>query len=232
MNRSRAALVIIPLVLLAGCGGSTGQADPAGRATGSASSGVAATGGTGSAPPAAQDSPDAQDPPAAQGSPGARSPQGRTSAPQAPPTGPEPPTSTGAVRVERNLDEPPLVTGVRFAEHAGYDRVVVDFKGDLPGYTVDWVPELVQDGSGEPIDVEGGAYLQVTMLPANAHTESGTPTLTGGPILQAGLGNVRSVVKTGDFEAVVGVGIVLERKAGFRVTEQKQPNRLVIDVAH
>ncbi|WP_449062460.1 AMIN-like domain-containing (lipo)protein [Planomonospora algeriensis] len=121
---------------------------------------------------------------------------------------------------------------MRFAEHGGYDRVVIDFKGEPPGYTVDWVPELVQDGSGEPIDVEGGAYLQVTMLPANAHTEEGTPTLTGGPILQAGLGNVRSVVKTGDFEAVVGVGIVLERKAGFRVTEQRQPNRLVIDVAH
>ncbi|GGK56400.1 hypothetical protein Ppa06_10570 [Planomonospora parontospora subsp. parontospora] len=229
MNRSRAALVLIPLALLTGCGGSTGQADPAGRTTGitgSPSSGVAATGGTGSAPPAVQDPPDAQD------SPGARSPQGRTSAPQAPPTGPEPPTSTAAVRVERHPDEPPLVTGVRFAEHGGYDRVVIDFRGDLPGYTVDWVPELVQDGSGEPIDVEGGAYLQVTMLPANAHTESGTPTLTGGPILQAGLGNVRSVVKTGDFEAVVGVGIVLERRAGFRVTEQKQPNRLVIDVAH
>ncbi|GGL05118.1 AMIN-like domain-containing (lipo)protein [Planomonospora parontospora] len=228
MNRSRAALVIIPLVLLAGCGGSTGRTDPAGRATGvtgSPSSGVASTAGTGSVPPTAQDPPGTQDPS------GGRTP-GRTSAPQAPPTGPEPPTSTGAVRVERNLDEPPLVTGVRFAEHAGYDRVVIDFRGDLPGYTVDWVPELVQDGSGEPIDVEGGAYLQVTMLPANAHTEEGTPTLTGGPILQAGLGNVRSVVKTGDFEAVVGVGIVLERRAGFRVTEQKQPNRLVIDVAH
>ena len=31
---------------------------------------------------------------------------------------------------------------------------------------------------------------------------------------------------------VVGVGIVLDRKAAFRVLEQKAPNRLVIDVAH
>nr|BFE86469.1 hypothetical protein GCM10020093_090700 [Planobispora longispora] len=85
---------------------------------------------------------------------------------------------------------------------------------------------------GEPFDVKGGAYLQVTIIPANAHTESGAPTWSGGPIFQADLGNVRNVVRTGDFEAVVGVGIVLDRKAGFRVLEQKQPNRLVVDVAH
>lgn len=142
------------------------------------------------------------------------------------------PTSTAEVDVERLVGEPALVTAVRFAAHRTYDRVVIDIKGELPGYTVTWAQELVQDGSGKPIDVPGGAYLQVVLHPANAHTEQGKPTWAGGPIFLARLGNVRAVVRTGDFEGRVGVGIVLDRRAGFEVKEQHGPNRLVIDVAH
>jgi hypothetical protein len=134
--------------------------------------------------------------------------------------------------VTHPISDPPVVTGVRFAGHQGYDRVVIDLDGDIPGYTVRWVDELVQDGSGERFPVKGGAYLQVTLTPANAHIDDGTPTWTGGPVFRTDLANVKNVVRTGDFEAVVGVGVVLDRRAGFRVLEQKSPNRLVIDVAH
>lgn len=156
---------------------------------------------------------------------------GTTTITASPSPAPTLPTSTAEVEVERG-GVPVLVSTVRFAGHDGYDRVVVEFAGDAPGYQVQWVDELVQDGSGEPIDAKGGAYLQVTLKPANAHTDAGEPTWTGGPIFQANLGNVQSVVKTGDFEGHVGVGIVLDHRAGFQVTEQTGPNRLVIDVAH
>lgn len=155
-----------------------------------------------------------------------------TATSSAAPAGLRPPTSTKEIEVARTPAAAPTVTGARFARHQGLDRVVIDLKGDVPGYTLRWVPELVQDGSGDPIDVKGGAYLQLTMTPASAHTEAGAPTWTGGPIFQARLGNVQSVVKTGDFEGVVGIGIVLDRRAPFRVLEQKTPNRLVIDIAH
>ncbi|MER5427064.1 AMIN-like domain-containing (lipo)protein [Streptosporangium roseum] len=201
--RTLVPLALVPLALLAGCGSVTQSATP--------SSATPGTAVTASAPIS---------------SPPVSSPSVSSKA------GLKPPTSTKEVEVEHAVDEPPTVTGVRFAEHGGFDRVVIDLKGGLPGYSVRWVPELVQDGSGEPIDVQGGAYLQVSMHPAGAHTQSGSPTWTGGPIFQAALGNVRNVVKTGDFEAVVGVGIVLDHKAAFRVIEQKKPDRLVIDVAH
>ncbi|GAA2884785.1 hypothetical protein GCM10010517_48250 [Streptosporangium fragile] len=184
--------------------------------------------GCGSSPRTAPPSPSA---PAATAAPSSAAPP--ISSPSAPsPRGLNVPTSTKEIEVTRAPDTPPTVTGARFAEHRGFDRVVIDLEGDIPSYTVRWVSELVQDGSGEPIDVKGGAYLQLTMNPATAHTEAGTPTWTGGPIFQAGLGNVQNVVKTGDFEAVVGVGVVLDHRAAFRVLEQKNPNRLVIDVAH
>ncbi|WP_246268078.1 AMIN-like domain-containing (lipo)protein [Nonomuraea typhae] len=142
------------------------------------------------------------------------------------------PTGTAEVEVEHRGGTQTLVTGVRYADHGAYDRVVVDLKGPVPGYTARWVEELTEDGSGRPIDVTGGAYLQLTLTPADAHTEKGAPTWTGGPIFQAGLGNVRSVVRTGDFEGHVGVGLVLDRRAGFAVRELGSPSRLVVDVAH
>ncbi|MEU6716177.1 hypothetical protein ABZ897_32330 [Nonomuraea sp. NPDC046802] len=147
-------------------------------------------------------------------------------------TGSDTPTSTSEVDVEKGGGEPALVTGVRFTAHDTYDRVVVDFDGDVPGYNVKWVDELVEDGSGEPIDVHGGAYLQITLFPADAHDERGEPTWKGGPIYPANLSNLADVVRTGDFEGRVGIGLVLHRRAAFQVKEQGPPNRLTVDVAH
>lgn len=210
MKRTRVvlALALVPFALsAAGCGGTAAPPD------------TASTSASTSAPTSAPAVTTAPAPP-------------DSSSSATPAAGPKPPTSTKEIEVERAVDGTPTVTGVRFAEHDGFDRVVIDLKGDLPGYSVRWVSELVQDGSGDPIDAKGGAYLQVSMNPAIAHSDSGSPTWVGGPIFQADLGNVRNVVKTGDFEAVVGVGIVLDHRAAFRVTEQKSPNRLVVDVAH
>ncbi|WP_030912497.1 AMIN-like domain-containing (lipo)protein [Streptosporangium amethystogenes] len=155
-----------------------------------------------------------------------------TTTPNSTPAGLRPPTSTKEIEVERTTVASPTVTGARFGRHQGFDRVVIDLNGEVPGYTARWVPELVQDGSGDRVDVKGGAYLQLAISPAVAHSGAGKPTWTGGPIFQAQLGNVQSVVKTGDFEGVVSVGIVLDHRAPFRVLEQKSPNRLIIDVAH
>ncbi|NUR85443.1 MAG: hypothetical protein HOY71_15275 [Nonomuraea sp.] len=142
------------------------------------------------------------------------------------------PTSTTEVEVERDGMDPAVVTGVRYATHDAYDRVVVDLKGDIPGYNVKWVDEFVEDGSGEPIGVHGGAYLQLTLFPANAHDDDGYPTWKGGPVYPANLTNLTDVVRTGDFEGRVGIGLVLARRGGFQVKEQSGPSRLVIDVAH
>ncbi|MEV5889974.1 AMIN-like domain-containing (lipo)protein [Nonomuraea fuscirosea] len=146
--------------------------------------------------------------------------------------GPGVPTSTAEVEVDRSGTEPAVVTGVRFAAHDGYDRLVVDLKGGIPGYSVNWVDEFVQDGSGKPMGVRGGAYLQLTLFPANAHDEDGEPTWSGGPVYAAGLANLADVVRTGDFEGRVGIGLALDRRAAFQVTEHRSPNRLVLDVAH
>jgi hypothetical protein len=142
------------------------------------------------------------------------------------------PTSTAEVDVERQGMEPAVVTAVRFAGHETYDRVVVDLDGDIPGYNLKWVDEFVQDGSGKRIDVRGGAYLQLTLFPAQAHDEDGEATWQGGPIYPAGLVNLTDVVRTGDFEGRVGIGLVLARQAAFQLRELSTAHQLVLDVAH
>ncbi|GAA3243087.1 AMIN-like domain-containing (lipo)protein [Nonomuraea helvata] len=142
------------------------------------------------------------------------------------------PTSTAEVDVQRDGIEPAVVTGVRYAAHDTYDRVVVDLKGEVPGYTVRWVEQFLEEGSGKPIEVRGGTYLQVTLSPADAHDADGKPTWTGGPVFPANLENLTEVVRTGDFEGHVGIGLVLARQAAFQLNEQGDPSRLIIDVAH
>ncbi|MER5650016.1 hypothetical protein [Streptosporangium sp. NPDC002524] len=207
MNRTLVSLALIsPLLLAAGCGSATQTATPS----------PADSAGPATTAPA--------DP--------VTTPLPTSSTPSTVAAGLLPPTSTKEIEVDRAIETQPTVTGARFGRHKGFDRVVIDLKGDLPGYTARWVPKLVQDGSGDAVDVKGGAYLQLTITPAVAHTEAGKPTWTGGPIFQTKLGNVRNVVRTGDFEGVVSVGVVLGRKAPFRVLEQKNPYRLVVDIAH
>ncbi|MDF5751293.1 hypothetical protein [Spongiactinospora sp. TRM90649] len=210
MNTTRTALSLLALMVLTACGSGSGQATTA-PGTGSPA--------PGSATPSA-------DAPTSATSPASPTTSGSPSAVALPPTG------TEEVEVERDGMDPALVRKVRFAGHPGFDRVVIDLTGAVPGYSARWASKLVQDGSGDPIPVKGGAYLAVTLRPAHAHDTDGDPVWTGGPIYTAGLTNVTKVVRTGDFEGVVGVGLVLDHRAGFRVFEQKNPSRLVVDVAH
>lgn len=233
MRPSRpACAVLLGSLLLAACG-TSGPATTAGTTSGPPS--PAASGSLSPAPDSAQPStgqpntgpPNTGQPTPVQPStapPGTLRPEPSASQPKAGPT------NTKPITVRRD-GEPALVTAVRYAAHPGFDRVVIDFKDDIPGYRIEWVEALVQDGSGDEIDVDGGAYLHILLQPANAHDDKGRQTWKGGPIYPARLANITHVVRTGDFEAHVGVGLVLARRAGFEVKEQPKPNRLVIDVA-
>jgi hypothetical protein len=125
---------------------------------------------------------------------------------------------------------PALVTGVRVARHDGFDRVVVDFEGDIPGYTVRWKSKVETEGAGKPIDLKGGQALHVMLIPAVAHTEAGEPTWVG--TSAEPLTAITGIVSTGDFEGHVGIALISERTRTFRVKEYTSPNRLVIDVGH
>lgn len=130
-------------------------------------------------------------------------------------------------------DGPSHLVGIRVGAHDGYDRIVLDFQGSNPQYDAKYVPQLLQDGSGRPVDVAGNAFLQITMQGAAAHDEHGHPTYTGAHILDTpSLKEVKAVALTGDFESVLTVGLGIAKKDNYSISTLSTPTRLIIDVRY
>src|SRR5262249_43607956 len=62
------------------------------------------------------------------------------------------------------------VRTIRAGQHPCFDRLVIELgAGRRPGYRVEYVARIIQDGSGKVIPVAGGARLQITVrAPARA----------------------------------------------------------------
>lgn len=138
--------------------------------------------------------------------------------------------TSGPTVVVRDLAVPPVpqLEHVRAAAHTseGFDRIVFDFDGRLPGYQIRYVPTVVEDASGKTVAMPGRRYLQVVLRPAQAHDE-GEHAVTGRHDL--GFPMLKGYVVAGDFEGVVTIALGLDDVVGYRVGEL--PGHLYIDVA-
>ncbi len=156
-----------------------------------------------------------------------------------PPLPPSPPAGcdaepwrTAPVQVTRHLAVPPvpIVTAIRIGTHpdCGYDRIVVDFRGPMPGYDIRYVSRVATGSSGTAVTVPGHSYLLITIHPAQGHSLSGVSTIS--PLSAATTyPMLRGYAVTGDFEGVVSIAVGLERATAFRVG--RLPGRLYVDVA-
>jgi len=132
--------------------------------------------------------------------------------------------------------ETALLERIALGRHEGYDRVVFQFKNQLPGYGVSYVqPPLKEDGSGNPVSVAGNAVVVVRMEPASGfdlNTAEGVLIYKGPKRIDgssAGTSVVQQLVRSGDFEAVLSWAIGLSDKVDFRVTTATSPARLIVD---
>ena len=62
------------------------------------------------------------------------------------------------------------ITNVRAGRHACFDRLVVDLAAPVAapgpqgnGYHIEYVAQVTMDGSGAPVPLAGGAFLQVVV---------------------------------------------------------------------
>jgi hypothetical protein len=143
-----------------------------------------------------------------------------------------------------NIDRPEhgisTLLDVRVAKHRGYDRIVFEFdsskrdsmgvfEGGVPGYRIGYpLIEVYQCGSGEPVFAHG-TPLVVQLLPAQAHTTEGKPTIQWRDST-FNLISVRRAQVICDFEADVQFLFGIQGTHPYRVLELD--NRLVIDVLH
>jgi hypothetical protein len=135
------------------------------------------------------------------------------------------------------------LTDVRAGQHACYDRLVLDIRGpaDFASWRVQYVPQVLQDASGLPVPLRGGAFLQIGSG-ASDHTAAGTPTYRPANRTElvdvSGYRTFRQVAWAGSFEGVTQIGLGVRAHLPFRVFTvagipgSAHGTRLVIDVAH
>ena len=125
----------------------------------------------------------------------------------------------------------PTLIAIRAAHHPEttpkYDRVVFEFDGPVPFLRIEYVPQLIADGSGAPVPIAGRAILSVQLTPARAHSDRGH--VTAPKNIKLRLPIAKEIVSAGDFEAVVTYGIGLARKTETRILTMAGASRVVID---
>jgi len=171
--------------------------------------------------------------PTASASPSASSPSPSASA-----------TATASVPAGFTLDEassptfPDLggaiggVGVVRVGHHTGFDRVVWQFPGSgRPTYRVRYVAEPTADGSGDAVDVDGDAYLELMITTVGVPADGVPPPRDASAASIAGSVVAQALPVYGGFEgygqAFVGVR---DRERPFKVTVLRNPTRLVVDI--
>ena len=126
-----------------------------------------------------------------------------------------------------------LLTQAQLGRHEGFDRLVFEFRGDLPGHHVEYTsPPVLEDGSGRKLRVAGEALVQVRMDQASAYDlEAGLPTFRPGRLdgARAGTSVVLEVVKSGDFESILTWVVGLKKRVDFHVATLREPTRVIID---
>jgi hypothetical protein len=132
------------------------------------------------------------------------------------------------------------IYNLRAATHEGCDRVVFDLNGlGRVGYLVGYVPTVHADPSDQPIRVDGGAVLQVTIqgpdFRESGHQPWRTPWQLGQRLVGAQT-TLREVRFAGSFEHVTIFAVGVRSQRPFRVLVLPDPGshviRVVVDIAH
>lgn len=153
-----------------------------------------------------------------------------TQEPGAPATGPATadwPTDDVSAPFEGTVPPVPTLVALRVGSHPddGYDRVALEFD-ELPGYEIGYRDDIVYDGSGEPVDMAGSAFIQLLFTPAQAHDDEGNSTIDSPPVepVDVGFAALESYVLNGDFEGYVSVALGLNGEVGFQVDQFRAAN--------
>jgi len=118
----------------------------------------------------------------------------------------------------------------------GLQRITFEFSaGGLPAYDLLYTNEPAKEmGSDAELPVQGGVMLRTWFSPgmlAPASAKANIPAYEG--LLRipvAGQGNVKEIVCAGDKEGEMEWYIGMDSPAGFHVTEEADPPRLILDL--
>jgi hypothetical protein len=141
---------------------------------------------------------------------------------------------TGAKQAQSSRTAP--LVGIRGGQHDCYDRLVFDIRAPgAGGYSVEYVDEVVEEGSGRPVPLRGSARLAV-VVQAPAYGDDGKPTYVPANRRElldvTGWRTFRQVAWAGSFEGQTTVGLGVRAVLPFRVLVEDGGTHIVVDVAH
>ncbi|MDG4799885.1 hypothetical protein [Micromonospora sp. WMMD980] len=112
----------------------------------------------------------------------------------------------------------PVLVAVQVGDHPeeGFSRITFAFRGPTPSYQIGYVPQVVTEGRGAPVELPGTAYLSVRFSPAQAHDARGGGTADVPPAA-IGYPTLLGWAAAGDFEGHLSFGLGLQPPDGGRV---------------
>lgn len=144
-------------------------------------------------------------------------------------------TTRPVARRHENNDLTHLRT-VRAAKQKGFDRIVFEFKGPVPNYSVEYHPSrFYDDDSGRrEIKIAGKTFVHVNLnsIPVDEGQLKFTQSADFAPKGRLTLPALWEVEEAGFFEGHYDFLLGLKSRRLFRVTELTNPARLVIDFKH
>ena len=128
-----------------------------------------------------------------------------------------------------------LLSTVEVGGVEGVDQVSFTFgDGQIPGYDVAYIdPPVRQDGSGDVVEVDGGAFLEIRFAPASGVDLLGTlePTYTGPTEVRGATEVVTEVVRTGDFEANLTWVVGVDERVPYRVVTDPATGTVTVELS-
>lgn len=152
----------------------------------------------------------------------------------------------GSLHKHTRDQTPTFLTNVRAGRHRCFDRLVFDIGTDFPdergaeGYSVKYVSQVTQEGSGRPVRLDGGAFIDIYVHATPYRYETDEP-IYDPPYPRrrvvdvTGFRTFRQVAFAGPYEGIAQFGLGVRARLPFRVFKLDGPgdgSRLVIDVAH
>jgi len=126
--------------------------------------------------------------------------------------------------------EPSTLVAIRTGSHAGFDRVVLEFRGPIGTPEARWVAAVRAGGSGGPVPLRGDASLRL-VVPGVAHDRRGAPTVRDRR-RTPDFPTLREVRLVADGGGRLTLGIGTASRTTFKLAALSGPSRLVVDVAH
>jgi hypothetical protein len=121
----------------------------------------------------------------------------------------------------------PYLVGIYTGDHSnetpGYARISFYFRGGFPEYNFQYVHAVLAEGSGQPISLEGNAFLDIQFVHAQAHDNGGATTIKDKAPQHIGYQNLVSYAPAGDFEGYVTYGLGIKVASG---SDQTLPIRV------